>query len=76
MDSGFQYDLTRELRRRAIDGSWGPMDSSRAAKITEALAAGQRILFVPDDEELYVETPMDRILHDASTGRSIGARRL
>jgi len=76
MDTGFLYDVTREERRRALTAPLASGDPDRAARITEALARGQRILFAYDDGELYVETPMDRILHDDSSGRPIGARRV
>jgi len=76
MDPGSLYDVTREERRRAFTGPLVPEDPVRAARIAEALAARQRILFAYDDEEFYVETPMDRILHDDGSGRPIGARRV
>lgn len=76
MDPGLLYDVTRELRRGALTGSLASMDPERAARVTEALAGGQRILFSHDDEEIYVETPMDRVLHDGGTGRTIGVRRV
>jgi len=76
VDSGLVYDVTREMRRRALDGALASLGRDRAEQIAAALATGQRILFAVDDEELYVETPMDRIIHDSSTGRSIGVRRL
>ena len=76
MDSGHLYDLTRELRRRALDGSLASHDPDRSDSITEALLAGRRILFAPDDEQLYVEASLDRVFRDVSTGREIGARRL
>ncbi len=76
MQSEFLYDLTREMRRRAIDGSLDSRFPGRADTIEKALSRGQRILFAPDDEEFYVETPLDRIIHDEGTGRTIGARRL
>ena len=76
MDSGHLYDLTRELRRRALDGSLASRFPGRSESIHAALLEGRRILFAPDDEELYVEAPLDRVFLDESTGREIGARRL
>ena len=76
VDPSLIYDLTRELRRRALSGTLEALGPGRAAQTTEALARGQRILFAYDDEELYVETPTDRIIRDEGTGRTIGVRRI
>jgi hypothetical protein len=76
LDPELHYDVTREMRRRAIDGTLAASEPERAATIAEALAAGMRIHFALDDETLHVVTPSDRTSHDPSAGRAIGVRRL
>ncbi len=76
MTSEFLYDLSREMRRRAINGSLESVHPKSAHRIEEALESGHRVLFDVDDELIFVETPVDRVYHDRMTGRPIGARRL
>ena len=45
-------------------------------QLVEALASGQRIFFAPDDGNLYVERPLDRVFIDPATGNPMGATAL
>lgn len=76
MESGHFYDLTREMRRLALTGALESRYPDKSEPITEALERGRRILFAPDDEQIYVETPTDRVLTDDRTGRAFGALRI
>ncbi len=76
MTSEFLYDLSREMRRRAIAGSLGSTYPRSAHLIEEALESGHRVLFDVEDELIFVETPVDRVFYDRKTGRPIGARQL
>ncbi len=74
--STFWYDVTRELRRLALDGRLEERLPQQASAIQQALCAGGRIVFSPDEEEYYQEFEMDQIMHDPRTGRACGVRRL
>ena len=74
--STFWYDLTREMRRLSLEGRLWEVFPERASAIEQALLAGGRIVFSPDEEEFYQEFEMDQILHDPRTGRAAGVRRL
>ncbi len=74
--STFWYDVTRELRRLALRGQLEERYPDKATAIREALQANGRIVFSPDEEELFQEFEVDHILHDPRTGRACGVRRL
>ncbi len=74
--STFWYDVTRELRRLALSGKLEERFPEQATAMEQALLAGGRIVFSPDEEEFYQEFEMDQILHDPRTGRACGVRRL
>ncbi len=74
--STFWYDVTREMRRLALDGKLAKLFPDRAGSIQRALLEGGRIVFSPDEEEFYQEFEMDQIFHDPRIGKTAGVRRL
>ncbi len=74
--STYWYDVTREMRRLALDERLSQVFPGRAASIRRILLDGGRIIFSPDEEEFYQEFEMDQVFHDPRTGRTSGVRRL
>ena len=76
MTEEFLYDVSRELRRKAIAGRIADEFPRSAPRIESALAAGRRVFFDIEEEQFFVEAPVDRVFRDFHTGRPIGAQRL
>jgi len=76
MSREFLFDITRELRHRAVRGRPVSDDPQRSDRIEAALAEGRRVFIDVEDELLYVETPLEPVIRDPDGDRPMGARRL
>ena len=74
--STFWYDVTREMRRAALDGRLENLYPEHAESIRQALLDGGSIVFSPDEGEFYRGFELDQILHDPGLGQTTGVRRL
>ena len=76
MTEEFLYDVSRELRRQALAGRIADEFPRSAPRLESALAEGRRVFFEIEEEQFFVEAPVDRVFRDFHTGRPIGAQRL
>ncbi|MBA4685037.1 MAG: hypothetical protein H2076_08615 [Planctomycetes bacterium] len=75
-DVDHAYDFSYEARRLVLSGQLKRERPRMHQQLVEALASGQRIFFAPDDGNLYVERPLDRVFIDPATGNPMGATAL